>query len=128
MVRVIREPEINLVAIVGETTANTAHIIQYTSDSPSSRLPGPHCSPEVTAIYDLTGGFNLRGDKAQSEIQSLYRLRADENHKSHIRLKDTPDQLLGAFAEAGFKAPPVYVPARTWMARKVADWTGCNRV
>lgn len=128
MVHVIREPEINLVAIVAEQTSGHGHIIQYASDSPTSRLPGPHCSPQVTAIYDLTGGFNLRGDRAQSEIQSLLRPSSHESHKTYIRLKETPDQLLGAFSEAGFKPPPVHVPIRTQIARRVADWTGCNRV
>lgn len=128
MVHIVRIPENNLVAIVAENTSGQGHIIQYTSDSPSSRLPGPHRSPQVMAIYDLTGGFNLRGDKAQSAVQSLLRPSGHETHKNFIRLKETPEQLLGAFKEAGFALPPVKVPFRTHVARKVADWAGCNRV
>ena len=117
MVHVTRSPENSFVAVVATDISGEGRILQYTFDSPYSRLPGQDRSPKVLAIYDLTGGFNITNDRARSVVQSLVRGNDDTTATVLTRLQETPEELLKAFADAGFPPPRVKVPLTTHITR-----------
>lgn len=128
MVRIVRNSENNLVAVVGTHVSGEEYTIQYKSDSPFSYLPGPGSNPRIERIYDLAGGFNLRRDGAQSIIRSHHPgFTSNTSYTSTLRFKDSVPELMSAFREAGFPEPPVTVPLSTRIARSLTHWTAMPR-
>lgn len=128
MVRIIRNPENNLIAVVATTVGGDERTIQYKSDNPFSTLPGPGNNPEIRKIIDLTGGFNIWGDGAQCVIKAYHLgFTSRTSRFSSTRLLDNPADLIKAFSEAGFSHPALVTPLPVRLMRQVAGWLGYGR-